>query len=58
MKTKMKHALLLLILCSVVLSQLAYSQEAREGVIGLQIHDGAIMKVEYRNLYVLPIEGR
>ena len=27
-----------------------------EGIIGLQIHDGSIMKVEYRNIRVLPLE--
>lgn len=29
---------------------------SREGVIGLQIHDGSVMKVEYRNIRVLPLE--
>jgi hypothetical protein len=28
---------------------------SREGVIGLQIHDGSVMKVEYRNLYLRPL---
>ncbi len=28
---------------------------SREGVIGFQIHDGAVMKVEYRNVRVLPL---
>lgn len=27
---------------------------SREGVIGFQIHDGAVMQVEYRNIHVLP----
>ena len=27
-----------------------------DGVIGLQIHDGTVMKAEYRNLRVLPLE--
>lgn len=29
---------------------------SREGVIGLQIHDGSVMKVEYRNIYLLPLD--
>ena len=29
---------------------------SREGVIGFQIHDGSVMKVEFRNIYVLPIK--
>ena len=29
---------------------------SREGIIGLQIHDGSVMKVEYRNIRVLPLE--
>ena len=29
---------------------------SREGVIGLQIHDGAVMKVEWRNIRVLPLK--
>ena len=29
---------------------------SREGIIGLQIHNNAVMKVEYRYLRVLPIE--
>ena len=28
---------------------------SREGVIGFQMHDGSVMKVEYRNIRVLPI---
>src|SRR5690606_6800315 len=28
---------------------------SREGVIGFQIHDGSIMKIEYRNIRVLPL---
>ena len=30
---------------------------SREGVIGFQIHDGSVMKVEYRNIHVLPLEN-
>ena len=30
---------------------------SREGVIGFQIHDGSVMKVEYRNIRVLPLVG-
>lgn len=29
---------------------------SREGIIGLQIHDGSVMKIEYRNIRVLPLE--
>ena len=29
---------------------------SREGVIGFQIHDGMVMKVEYRNILVLPLK--
>jgi hypothetical protein len=29
---------------------------SREGVLGFQIHDGSVMKVEYRNIRVLPLE--
>lgn len=29
---------------------------SREGVIGFQIHDGSVMKVECRNIYLLPLE--
>ena len=29
---------------------------SRKGVIGFQIHDGSVMKVEYRNIRVLPLE--
>lgn len=29
---------------------------SREGVIGFQIHDGSVMKIEYRNIRVLPLE--
>lgn len=29
---------------------------SREGIIGLQIHDGAVMKIECRNIHVLPLE--
>lgn len=29
---------------------------SRKGIIGFQIHDGSVMKVEYRNIRVLPIE--
>lgn len=29
---------------------------SREGIIGFQIHDGAVMKVEYRNIHVLPLK--
>lgn len=29
---------------------------SREGIIGFQIHDGSVMKVEYRNIRVLPLE--
>lgn len=28
---------------------------SREGVIGFQMHDGSVMKVEYRNIRVLPL---
>ena len=28
---------------------------SREGTIGFQIHDGSVMKVEYRNIRVLPL---
>lgn len=28
---------------------------SREGIIGFQIHDGSVMKVEYRNIRVLPL---
>lgn len=28
---------------------------SREGVIGFQMHDGSVMKIEYRNIRVLPI---
>lgn len=28
---------------------------SKEGIIGFQIHDGAVMKVEYRNVRVLPL---
>ncbi len=29
---------------------------SREGIIGLQIHNGSVMKIEYRNIHVLPLE--
>ncbi len=29
---------------------------SREGVIGFQMHDGSVMKVEYRNIRVLALE--
>ncbi len=29
---------------------------SREGTIGFQMHDGSVMKVEYRNIRVLPLE--
>jgi hypothetical protein len=29
---------------------------SREGIIGFQIHNGSVMKVEYRNIHVLPLE--
>ena len=29
---------------------------SREGVIGFQIHDGSVMKIEYRNIHVLPLD--
>ena len=29
---------------------------SREGVIGFQIHDGSVMKIEFRNVRVLPLE--
>lgn len=29
---------------------------SRKGIIGFQIHDGSVMKVEYRNIRVLPLE--
>lgn len=29
---------------------------SREGVIGFQMHDGSVMKLEYRNIRVLPLE--
>ena len=29
---------------------------SREGVIGFQMHDGSVMKIEYRNIRVLPLE--
>lgn len=29
---------------------------SREGIIGFQIHDGSVMKIEYRNIRVLPLE--
>jgi hypothetical protein len=28
---------------------------SREGVIGFQMHDGTVMKVEFRNIHVLPL---
>ena len=28
---------------------------SREGIIGFQMHDGSVMKVEYRNIRILPI---
>ena len=28
---------------------------SREGVIGFQMHDGSVMKIEYRNIRVLPL---
>jgi hypothetical protein len=28
---------------------------SREGIIGFQMHDGSVMKVEYRNIRVLPL---
>ena len=28
---------------------------SREGVIGLQIHGGSVMKIEFRNIHVLPL---
>ncbi len=28
---------------------------SREGVIGFQMHDGAVMKIEYRNIRVRPL---
>jgi hypothetical protein len=31
---------------------------SREGVIGFQMHDGSVMKAEYRNIRVLPLETR
>ncbi len=38
-----------------VLDYLDHDPKAsREGVIGFQIHDGSIMKVEYRNIRLLP----
>jgi hypothetical protein len=30
---------------------------SREGIIGFQIHDGSVMKVEYRNIRVLALVG-
>lgn len=30
---------------------------SREGVIGFQMHDGSIMKIEYRNIRVLPLKS-
>ena len=29
---------------------------SREGAIGFQMHDGSVMKIEYRNIRVLPLE--
>ncbi len=29
---------------------------ARQGLIGFQIHDGSVMKIEYRNIRVLPLK--
>lgn len=29
---------------------------SREGTIGFQMHDGSVMKIEYRNIRVLPLE--
>jgi len=29
---------------------------SRSGVIGLQIHDGALMKIEFRKMHILPLE--
>ncbi|MEX2428825.1 MAG: DUF1080 domain-containing protein [Bacteroidales bacterium] len=31
-------------------------QGSREGVIGFQMHNGSVMKVEYRNIHVLPLK--
>jgi len=30
-------------------------KRSREGVIGFQMHDGSVMKIEYRNIRVLPL---
>ena len=30
---------------------------SREGIIGFQIHDGMVMKVEFRNIRVLALEA-
>jgi hypothetical protein len=29
---------------------------SRKGLIGFQIHDGSVMKVEYRNIRILTLE--
>ena len=40
-----------------VMDYLDYDPEASpEGVLGFQIHNGSVMKVEYRNIRVLPLE--
>lgn len=40
-----------------VMDYLDHDPEAsREGIIGFQIHDGSIMKAEYRNIRVLPLK--